>query len=246
MVASTQISDYVAAGTLASKPATPNVASGVSSLYYATDTGDTYMWDGSAWHKINSAAPTEAVVQNAVNSGSSISGVTLGVAPTNGNLLVALQFGAASSAGTGWTTEWSDSGGTTFTRVFLKIAGASESTTQSPPSAAFNGSLIIFEISGSSSGMASNTGGWTQDQSSTTHTVTPNAYKTTNIILGGNYSESTTDIPASYSSGITLGASSTTGHGVQAWYKTSPSVGSNSIVATYTPSINGRMACVVV
>lgn len=46
---STSIIDYLGEGTLAARPATPPVASGIAALYYATDNNTLYVWNGSAW-----------------------------------------------------------------------------------------------------------------------------------------------------------------------------------------------------
>lgn len=47
-MASTYITDYLARGLLAARPATPPVGSALA-LYDATDTGIVYYWNGSAW-----------------------------------------------------------------------------------------------------------------------------------------------------------------------------------------------------
>lgn len=47
------MSSYVGHGTHAARPASPNVASGVSPVYYETDTTNTFLWTGSAWTQIN-------------------------------------------------------------------------------------------------------------------------------------------------------------------------------------------------
>lgn len=48
------ISTYLAYGTHASRPTTPNVASGVACLYYETDTGNTFLWTG-AWTQVDTS-----------------------------------------------------------------------------------------------------------------------------------------------------------------------------------------------
>lgn len=49
MTTSTLITDYLGRGTAASRPASVNVPSGGIAVYYATDTGDFSVWNGSAW-----------------------------------------------------------------------------------------------------------------------------------------------------------------------------------------------------
>ncbi len=90
------------------------------------------------------------VVQSAadVSGGASI---TLGGAPTNGNLLIAMCFNpTTATAGSGWTQVASVSTGTDFGTVFSKVAGASESATQSPlnSSPGGTGAIMIWEIHG--------------------------------------------------------------------------------------------------
>lgn len=43
---------YFARGVIADRPATPDVPTGCSSLYWATDTINLYIWDGSAWQTL--------------------------------------------------------------------------------------------------------------------------------------------------------------------------------------------------
>lgn len=47
--------DYLGYGTHAARPATPNTGTGVTVIYYETDTGNTFAWTGSAWVQINGA-----------------------------------------------------------------------------------------------------------------------------------------------------------------------------------------------
>lgn len=51
MTASTIITDYLGRGLFASRPASPNIPSGGTAWYYATDTTALYVWDGSAWQQ---------------------------------------------------------------------------------------------------------------------------------------------------------------------------------------------------
>lgn len=60
MTASTLITDYIAYGLLSARPTTPPVASGVSSMYYATDTTTLYIWDGT-WNIAGAAAGGEGI-----------------------------------------------------------------------------------------------------------------------------------------------------------------------------------------
>lgn len=46
------ISGYLARGLAAARPVTPDVAAGVTSFYYATDTSVLSVWDGAAWDTV--------------------------------------------------------------------------------------------------------------------------------------------------------------------------------------------------
>lgn len=89
------------------------------------------------------------IVQNGFSTGST--GVTLGVAPTNGNLLVAIAKSSSAAVGAGWTSESLNSGGLDFNQVFTKVAGAGESTTQSPLGGGTTANAIsMWELNGQS------------------------------------------------------------------------------------------------
>lgn len=62
MPSSSRITDYLGVGVAASRPTTPNLATGCLGLYFATDTLVWSVWNGSAW--IGAPAPlnTEASV----------------------------------------------------------------------------------------------------------------------------------------------------------------------------------------
>lgn len=58
----TTLNQFISRGTNAQRvaftpsPATPATGNNPSYIFYETDTTNTYMWDGSAWQKINTAA----------------------------------------------------------------------------------------------------------------------------------------------------------------------------------------------
>lgn len=91
--------------------------------------------------------PTVVQVAYSVNGGNS---ATFSVAPTSGNLLVAMCSNPASgTAGSGWTNQAQNTGGTDFYLILTKVAGAGESTTQSPMSGVSTaGGIVIWEING--------------------------------------------------------------------------------------------------
>lgn len=148
----TLIASYLGFGLAANRPASPSVDAGAIAFYYATDTTTLSQWTGSAWAMVGGgyvagSAPTVVQSANNVNGGQ---GVTLGAAPTNGNLLVAMTFNpSVVSAGTGWTLIANNSTGTDTGAIFTKTAGAGESTTQNPlNSAPGTGTMVVWEING--------------------------------------------------------------------------------------------------
>lgn len=184
MVASTVITDYFGEGLHSARPATPNVPTGCTAIYYETDTTNTFAWSGSAWVQINGTGggSTATVVQVAANgSGLTSVGATFATAPTAGNLLIAFVFngGAASVNGTGWTAIKAGGGAVDDETIGFKIAGASEPTTQLPSTDASNGCVVIFEINGGIFGTPSLGAG-----SSTAQSITFPVWKAPTLYVG--------------------------------------------------------------
>lgn len=109
------------------------------------------------------AGPSVVQVANIVTNNAALT-VTFGSAPTNGNLLVAMLFyqGAAPATdhppSSGWHQE-------TFTAhhafttdesviVYSKVAGASESTSQTPATVSATAHLIVWEVTGAAATFA--------------------------------------------------------------------------------------------
>ncbi len=149
---STLITQYLGEGTAASRPATPSVAAGCIAFYYATDTSTLSVWNGSSWVAAGggyNAGTPPTVVQ----SGHDVAGnkqITLGSAPINGNLLIAMTVNTpATTPGSGWTLLASNTSGTDDGYIYYKVAGAGESTTQAPLAAnEAPGCMVIWEING--------------------------------------------------------------------------------------------------
>lgn len=83
MTFSSVLTDYLGEGLAASRPVTPNVAATALAMYFATDTGNLYAWNGATW--IGVVTPTTAWNAGTVNSlgtGLSIVGTALGI-PTS-------------------------------------------------------------------------------------------------------------------------------------------------------------------
>jgi len=96
--------------------------------------------------------PTVVQVASSNNGGA---GATFPVAPTNGNLLVAFFWNTTNpAAAAGWAELARDSGGTDYSVLFTKTAGAGEPTTQNPSStSSANGAVLIYELSGVTTGL---------------------------------------------------------------------------------------------
>lgn len=75
---------------------------------------------------------------------------TFPVAPTNGNLLVAMAFNSANNTiNAGWTGQAENASGTDWGDIVTKVCGAGEPTLQQPMSVATaNGGVVIWELAG--------------------------------------------------------------------------------------------------
>jgi len=147
---STNIVQYLGAGTAASRPVTPAVFAGCMALYYATDTLVWSLWNGSAWIAAGASVGTPPTIVQSKASVASSKSITLDGAPVNGNLLVAMCFNpTTATAGSGWTAQASVSTGTDYGTVFTKVAGGAESATQTPLNTdPTPGSMIMWELNG--------------------------------------------------------------------------------------------------
>ena len=102
-----------------------------------------------------------AMVQFASNNANgAYASVTMGAAPTNGNLLVCVVYSEqAVSPGSGWSLAPGTTGSTAglwYAYIYTKTAGASESATQTPLSGTSTSywTAGIWEVSGKNSGIA--------------------------------------------------------------------------------------------
>jgi hypothetical protein len=183
MATSSLISDYMQYGLLASRPVTPSVPASATALYYATDNGNTYAWSGAAWVQVNvGSTPGASIVQSASMAGGTEGSVTMGVAPTNGNLLVAMVFDFGNSAvgGAGWTGVQGLTGAGDGIGWGWKIAGAGESTTQSPASNAQLGCVAVYELALGNEGLAIAV----KDVNTATLAISARATKPNQLIIG--------------------------------------------------------------
>lgn len=127
---------------------------------YDVREGAQKVWSGSVWAAAaggGAGTPPTIVQHGAENAGAQ--GITLGAAPTNGNLLVAMCFnGTVDSAGSGWAKYADNGSGSDYGTIYTKTAGASESATQDPLSSApGNGCIAMWEIHGVVTIVASST-----------------------------------------------------------------------------------------
>lgn len=191
------------------------------------------------------AAPTVVQHKSAtVTSGTSLS-VTLNAAPTSGNLLVA--FGADPSgqvglaAGTGWTAL--DSATDAFSYVYFisayKVAGASESATQTPFKWSLShdpGIVVVYEISGQASSGFIDAHGISAVSATPSLTLSP---ANADLALVELFAQSSSAVPTSttptgYTQDEHVTYSSTTA--VYAWENGSAASGSQTISPTLSGS----------
>lgn len=148
-MASRSIGEYLGVGVLADRPVTPDVVTGTSALYYATDTAEFFVWTGSAWASA-SAAPGPSILQQAQASvASAATGVTLPGAPTPGNLMICVFHNAGTlsvNANTGW--QRIGVGGTTGNNInfYARWVLTGDTAAQVPAIGTQSGNYFIYEI----------------------------------------------------------------------------------------------------
>lgn len=161
MTTATQITKFLGSDVFASRPAAATasalIPTGGIGLWGATDTGALYWIEsgGSAWRLVSGTGPVAPTyVQSKCASIAGAVTVTMGSAPTNGNLLIGIWFGngfaiSGSSLASGWIlmTPPTGSGSDNWAAAY-KWAGAGESTTQTPYGASVTGAVVVFEFSG--------------------------------------------------------------------------------------------------
>ena len=121
---------YLGSGIASARPATPSIAAGTVGVWWSTDTKALSVYDltNGGWTAVGggySAGTPPTIVQSVHgNTGGATgggSGLTFGVAPTNGNLLVAMAFNpTTATANTGWTQLASNSSGTDYGSILSR------------------------------------------------------------------------------------------------------------------------------
>lgn len=227
-----KITDYQTWGLAAARPATPAGDSAATSFYYATDTGVLSVYASGAWHAVTAASSDPAVVQQkaVVNTNT----MTLGSGPVQNNLLLAItsDLGSSETAGSGWTRINFTAGAQDGSGFFWKVAGVSESTTQTPLTGLSTGSLTIFEISNATPAAL-----WINnvDLSGTAIAASLTAAKA-KLIVGVATNRSTTG-PTSITGATLLGSTVSGGsRAAQPFKVASPAIGSNTVTANYATS----------
>lgn len=229
----TVLTSYIGQGLLASRPVTPVLVTGAAGLWYSTDTTTLSVYAGGSWHDVKGGAATLVQQKAAVNTNS----VTLSAAPTQGNLLVAIttDLGTTEAAGSGWTKIIFTSAANDGAGFFWKVAGVSESATQTPLTALSTGSTTIFEIANATpaSLFANNV-----DLSGTAIAASLTAAKIVGgLVLGVACNRSASVAPSSITNATLLGAAVQGGsRTVQPFKVTTPVQGSNTVTANYSPS----------
>lgn len=170
-MAATIITAYLGEGLAAARPATPAIDADAIGFWFSTDTGALSVYANGAWTSTGGGY-TKGTVPTVVQHGFAVGGgnsVTLGGAPTSGNLLVAMCFNPTSDTiGSGWTKQTENSSGSDYGFIATKVAGGSESATQSPVSGvSTTGGIVMWEIHGQAGSGFFAAGGSQTEQSGT-------------------------------------------------------------------------------
>jgi hypothetical protein len=99
--------------------------------------GQTLKYDGTKWVNVSTGGTPPSVVHfNYASANGAMTAVTMSAAPANGNLLVAIIYSVAvPTLSSGWTLiggSYLQQTGLWYMHAAYKVAGASESTSQSP------------------------------------------------------------------------------------------------------------------
>lgn len=226
----TVLTSYVGQGLAAARPITPAIVANAAAFYYATDTNVLSAYAGGAWHDIVGGAPALIQQKAVVNTNS----VTLGAAPAQGSLLLAIttDLAASETVSAGWTKINFTGAANDGSGFFWKVAGVSESATQTPVTGIGTGSCTIFELNNATpaSLFAVNV-----DLSGTAIAASMTAAKTKGgIILGVASNRSAAVAPTSITGATLLGAAVQGGsRTVQPFKVTAPVQGSNTVTVNY-------------
>jgi hypothetical protein len=207
--------------------------------------GQVLEFNGTDWTPGAGGAVNPAIVQNGAAGGNvAVSSITLGSPPTNGNLLIAVAFsGVTPGPASGWTSLTGDIGSADLNmQVYYRIAGTSESATQTPVSSNVT-ALGMYEIAPLSDlGFTRSAFGGNAADTISLQATTGNG-----IVLGFVEANSAGLAPLSIS-GATIDANSGVGLGgriIQTFHATSL-IGANSFTVTYATSTNKEMLIIAI
>ena len=236
-----QITDFMMRGTIAARPVSPSVAAGEIMLYFATDTLNTYIWDGSGWVQANGGLPP-TIVQSvqAVNRDA----MTLGAAPTQGNLMLGLcSDGTNTNPNTadGWATLQATSQANDNTIIFRKYVGSGQSATQDPNlNSGTSGTGSVIEVANCGIINAADS----EVTANLTHTLAIEGVAN-GLIIGAIAAVQNTNLPTLPAGCTQLAAPSQgSSRSITLFKVDTPITGSNSIVCTYGTSTRSNMVLV--
>lgn len=239
------ITDYCARGLDAAKPGSPNIGAGETGFYWATDTLKLYGWTGAAWTQVNTGTGGASIIQvKSAALANHTTGVTLGSAPINGNFLVALVSDQATSPspGAGWLSLGTASAAQDGYGVFIKLAGAGESATQTPCSDTHQGTITIFELNNAAGGILTAVTGYSASNSSAQSPVNTKATGGGGIIVGVFVNRSInlpTGITGTGVTADTAGNTTGVGRAVAPFHVAGPTNGVNTVTVTYAAAEGG-------
>lgn len=196
-------------------------------------------YTGGLWTPVTAGGASPTIVQSAFNAGASISGVTLGAGPAQGNLLIGFDFSGSLTSPAGWTRFASDNGGVNSTFLVWKVAGVGESATQALSTTNINAAMGIYELTNSAWSISEY-----NDGNGTIRTVNASAFFATGLILGVAGPEASGALPTSITGATADGNATGTTYSMQGFHKApvTAGVGANAISANFAVSTTARMA----
>lgn len=235
------LTDFLGIGALASRPSSPNLAANTVGFWYDTTNSVLTFWNGSVWGSIVSNAPT--IVQVGQKTGT-VGTVTMGAAPTQNNLLVALVStqGVNPAASAGWTIV----PGTNSTNskedlcAFYKVAGAAESTSQTPTTDANTGCVTIFEIKNATTGIEGHNGTF---NAVTAFTISFTG-QSNKMVVGMCTCQTNTAVVSSLSNITSNGFAQSGARSNQAFHITAPSQSAQTVGVNWTAAQSGGIQVV--
>jgi hypothetical protein len=206
--------------------------------------GQALIYDGTEYVPTTpSSGSVPVIVQDATTyTASHATGITLGAAPTAGNLLVALvsDIPGAPSPATGWVQITAGGAAQDGWGILWKVAGAGESATQTPCSDTHSGTISMYEISNAATGATEIVPGYAGT------VVTENGFNqkpTSALIIGVFVNRSGTVAPSSITgTGVVADAVHSDAGGGRTsanFHVANPVQGTTAVTANYATSQGG-------